>query len=155
MGRVLQERLATRRFEGPHHEAVLNVIVAGNHLRGLLDEVFEGAGLTQAQYNVLRILNGAYPGGYARGEIARRVLDRAPDLTRMLDRLVHRGLVERARSGADARRSIACITRKGRQLLAGMHARVRGLHRRVARLLSEKEALDLSRLCEKLYGEPD
>ena len=67
---------------------LLNIILASNHLRGRMDEVFEGAGLTSAQYNVLRILNGRWPEGYPRGEIARRVMDRAPDLTRMLDRLV-------------------------------------------------------------------
>jgi DNA-binding MarR family transcriptional regulator len=153
MGRALQERLATKRFEGPHHEALLNLILASNHARGRMDEVFEGAGLTQPQYNVLRILNGAYPEGYPRGEIARRVLDRAPDLTRMIDRLIRRGLVQRARSGADGRQSIARITTKGRELLAGMHGRVRTVQREIAKKLTVREATELSRLCEKVYAE--
>jgi DNA-binding MarR family transcriptional regulator len=153
MGRALQDRLATKRFEGPHHEALLNLILASNHTRGRMDEVFAGAGLTQAQYNVLRILNGAYPEGYARGEIARRVLDRAPDLTRMLDRLVRRGLVQRSRSGTDGRQSIARITGKGRELLAGMHARVKSVQRELAKRISAREAAELSRLCEKLYAD--
>jgi len=155
MGRALQERLATRRFEGPHHEAVLNIVLASNHLRGLMDRVFDGAGLTAAQYNVLRILNGAWPAGYARGEIARRVLDRAPDLTRMVDRLVRAGLVQRSRSGADGRQSIARITAKGRELLAGMHGRVRSVQREAAKRISAREARELSRICEKLYGGAD
>ena len=155
MGRVLQERLATKRFEGPHHEAVLNVIVASSHLRGLLDAVFEGDGLTPGQYNVLRILNGAYPEGYPRGEIARRMLDRAPDLTRMLDRLVRHGFVARARASQDARQSIARITPKGRKLLVSLHGRVHAVTRQIEERLSAREARDLSRLCEKLYGELD
>jgi DNA-binding MarR family transcriptional regulator len=153
MGRVLQQRLATRRFEGPHHEAILNVMVAGNHLRGLLDEVFAGAGLTQTQYNILRILNGAYPQGYSRGEIARRALDRAPDLTRLIDRLVRRGLVQRTRSTEDARQSIARITPKGRQLVAALHDRVASAQRAVGTKITAREARDLSRLLEKLYAE--
>jgi len=155
MGRALQERLATKRFEGPHHEAVLNVFVAANHLRGQLDELFAGAGLTQTQYNVLRILNGAYPEGYPRGEIARRALDRAPDLTRMIDRLVKAGLVQRLRSADDQRQSIARITAKGRRLLAGMHGRVRAVQKTAERRLTVKEAQELSRLCEKLYAESE
>ena len=153
MGRALHDRLATKRFEGPHHEALLNLILASNHARGRMDEVFVGAGLTQAQYNVLRILNGAYPGGYPRGEIARRVLDRAPDLTRMLDRLVRRGLVQRARSGDDGRQSIARITGKGRELLSGMHGKVRSVQRELAKRITVREAAELSRLCEKVYAD--
>jgi len=153
MGRALHDRLATKRFEGPHHEALLNLILASNHARGRMDEVFAGAGLTQAQYNVLRILNGAYPGGYPRGEIARRVLDRAPDLTRMLDRLVRRGLVQRARSGDDGRQSIARITGKGRELLSGMHGKVRSVQRELAKRITAREAAELSRLCEKVYAD--
>jgi len=152
MGRALEERLATRRFEGPYHEAVLNVLLAGSHLRGMLEDVFAGAGVTAAQYNVLRILNGVFPEGYSRGEIARRALDRSPDLTRMLDRLARAGLVQRARSSRDARQSVARITPRGRVLLARLHGRVRMQHKAVEARLSAREARELSRLCEKLWG---
>ena len=155
MGRTLQERLASRHFEGPHHEAFLNVIVASSHLRGLLDALFEDSELTSAQYNVLRILNGAFPEGYPRGEISRRMLDRAPDLTRMIDRMIKRGLVQRARSGDAGRQSIARITPRGRKLLAGLHGRVRSVTQQLERRLSAREARELSRLCEKLYGPLD
>ena len=94
-------------------------------LEAMLDEAFEGTGLTQPQYNVLRILNGIYPGAHARGEIARRMMRRAPDLTRMLDRLVKMGLVEREKGEQDHRQSLARITPKGRKAHAGaVHARV-------------------------------
>jgi DNA-binding MarR family transcriptional regulator len=158
MGEILKRRLLQTRFEGPHHEAVLNLIVAANHVRGLLDEAFGGTRLTTAQYNVLRILRGAHPNGYARGEIARRVLDRAPDLTRMIDRLVRMGLVERARSSRDARQSIARITRRGLQLLAQVQPAMDEAQRRFTEQLSAREARELSRLCEKVYAasvEPD
>jgi len=131
----------------------LNIILASNHLLGKMAEVFAGAGLTQPQYNVLRILNGRWPEGYPRGEIARRVMDRAPDLTRMLDRLVSRGLVQRSRSPEDARQSIACITPRGRELLSSMHGRVSRVQREMSKILTAREARELSRLCEKLYGE--
>src|ERR1041385_1163395 len=82
MGEVLGRRLLQTRFEGAHHEALLAVLLANAAVEGMLDEVFDGTGMTVPQYNVLRILNGVYPGAHPRGDIARRMVRRAPDLTR-------------------------------------------------------------------------
>jgi DNA-binding MarR family transcriptional regulator len=152
MGLPLQKRLRSTRFEGAHQEAILNVMVAGSHLRRLHGELFEGAGVTGPQYNVLRILNGANPDGYSRGEIARRMIERAPDMTRLIDRLVRSGLVQRSRSPGDARQSHARITAKGRELLALLRPRVRSVTRAVEKRLTEREARSLSRLLEKIYA---
>jgi DNA-binding MarR family transcriptional regulator len=60
-------------------------------------------GLTPNQYNVLRILRGAHPGGLTCGQIAERMITRDPDVTRLMDRLVRDGLAQRIRSDADRR----------------------------------------------------
>ena len=86
MGESIRKRLLQSRFEGPHHEAALNVLLAAHHLEECWELAFQGLDLTGPQYNVLRILNGVHPEGYARFEISRRMIDRAPDMTRMLDR---------------------------------------------------------------------
>lgn len=153
MGDALHKRLVSEKFEGPFQEAILNVWVTGSFLRGIYEEVFQGEDLTLTQYNVLRILNGAHPEGYSRAELTRRMLDRAPDLTRLIDRLVRRGLVQRTRSETDGRQSIARITPRGRQLLAVMHPRVRAMEKSLVERLSETEARELSRLCEAIYGD--
>ena len=152
MGKYLQKRLLTEKFDSVAHEAILNIWVTASHLRAQFDEVFEDADLTLTQYNVLRILNGAYPDGYCRADLTRRMLDRAPDLTRLIDRLVKRGLVQRLRSEKDGRQSVARITPRGRHLLGLMHAKVRGAERGIQQRLAETELLELSRLCEKIYG---
>ncbi len=152
MGELLKKRLLQSKFQGVHHEAVLNLIVAANHVQGLLDESFAETRITATQYNVLRILRGALPGGYARGEIARRMLQRAPDLTRMIDRLVKLGLVERTRSIEDARQSIARITRRGQQLLEQVQPAMDASQARFSASLTAREARELSRLCEKIYA---
>jgi len=59
--------------------------------------------LTPNQYNVLRILRGAHPGGLTCGQIAERMITRDPDVTRLADRLVRAGLARRARNEADRR----------------------------------------------------
>ena len=152
MGQTLHKRLRSERFDGPFQEAILNVLVTSSFVRGLYDEVFEVADLTLTQYNVLRILNGAFPEGYCRADLTRRMLDRAPDLTRLIDRLVRRGLVQRLRSEKDGRQSVARITPRGRHLLSLMNPKVRAVEKSFSNRLTEAEALELSRLCEKIYG---
>jgi DNA-binding MarR family transcriptional regulator len=155
MGRALQERLLSEKFDSAYHEAILNVWVTSSFVRGLYEEVFEGADLTLTQYNVLRILNGAQSEGYCRADLTRRMLDRAPDLTRLIDRLVRRGLVQRGRSEKDGRQSVARITPRGRHLLSLMLPKVRAVERAFSQHLTEEEALQLSALCEKIYGTDD
>jgi DNA-binding MarR family transcriptional regulator len=153
MGEALRKRLRQSRFETPVQEAVLNVVVAAGWLDERLTEALAPHDITPAQYNVLRILRGALPGGYARCEIAGRALRRAPDLTRMIDRLETRRLVGRARSEHDRRRSVTRITRRGLELLERAQESVRATESEIRARLSERDSHELSRLCELLYGE--
>ena len=98
MGEGLKRRIQQERFEDSLHEAVLNLLVAAGHVRERMDRVCAEHGITHGQYNVLRILRGAHPDGHPRGEIAARLIERAPDVTRLVDRLERHGYVERARS---------------------------------------------------------
>ena len=75
------------------------------------------AQLTLSQYNVLRILRGARPGRLPSSEIGRRLVARDPDVTRLVDRLAERGLVDRAREERDRRVVEVGITREGLALL--------------------------------------
>ena len=152
MGELLGRRLLQSRFEGPHHEALLAVMLANAAIDAMLDEVFEGSGITQPQYNVLRILNGVFPGAHPRGEIARRMVRRAPDLTRMLDRLVRQGYVERARGQHDHRQSLARITESGRGLLEKLRPKIQHMNQILARRMSQDDARRLADLLEKIYG---
>src|SRR5262252_4481079 len=152
MGELLGRRLLQTRFEGPHHEALLAVLLANASVERMLDDAFEGTGMTVPQYNVLRILNGVYPGAHPRMEIARRMVRRAPDLTRMLDRLVRMGLVEREKGDLDHRQSLARITQKGRDLLEQMHPKVQHLNQILSRRLNDNEARTLAELLEKIYS---
>lgn len=152
MSETLGRRLLQTRFEGPHHEALLAILLANASLEAMLDAAFEGTGLTQPQYNVLRILNGIYPNAHPRGEIARRMVRRAPDLTRMLDRLVKLGLVEREKGAQDHRQSLARITQKGRDVLEELRPRVQHINSLLAHRMPADDAEQLARLLEKVYG---
>lgn len=153
MGDVIRSRIQQQSFDGPHHEAILALLLAGSRLREVLEGAFDGEDVTPGQYNVLRILDGVHPEGHPRGEIARRVIDRAPDLTRMIDRLVRSGLAERYRCPEDSRRSMTRITAKGRRLLTRLRPRVDERQRQLMQSLSAAEARELSALLERIIDE--
>jgi DNA-binding MarR family transcriptional regulator len=146
----VRERLEQRAFSDSADEAVVSVLVAADYLDKLLAEVVAAHGLTADQHNVLRILRGVHPGGHPRHEIARRMIHRAPDVTRMLDRLAKRKLVVRARDPHDARLSIARITPAGLALLKRVDPEVEAVQEKATGALSATERKELARLCDRL-----
>ncbi|MEW6211103.1 MAG: MarR family transcriptional regulator [Acidobacteriota bacterium] len=154
MGKALQKRIMQARFESPTQEAILNLLIAANHIRQRLDRACAEEGITHGQYNVLRILRGA-PEGHPRCEIARRMLEKAPDVTRIIDRLTEQGLVERGRGEEDRRLSVTRITRKGMNLLDRLQPRIEEIHRYFADRVSLADRRELSRICEGVYDEGD
>jgi DNA-binding MarR family transcriptional regulator len=76
-------------------------------------EALRASELSAPQFNVLRILRGAGPDGLQCGQIAERMVDHDPDLTRLLDRLEARGMVEKTRGKKDRRVVVSCITKDG------------------------------------------
>ena len=153
MGEALKRRIKQATFESPAQEAMLNLMVAADHMRGLVDGVCAEFGITHGQYNVLRILRGVYPEGHPRCEIINRMLERAPDVTRLVDRLEGQGLVERDRSEEDRRLSLTRITRKGLEVLEEMQPRLEEIYRDFSRRVPRKDFLELSRICEEVYGD--
>jgi DNA-binding MarR family transcriptional regulator len=153
MGDGLRQRIRQEHFESASQEAYLNLLVAAGHLRAQFERVCTEHGITNSQYNVLRILRGVHPQGHSRCEIAQRMIERAPDVTRLIDRLEKRGLVERDRSDQDRRLSISRITARGLQLLVEIAPTAERLHQEFRERLSEEDSLVLSRICEQIYRE--
>lgn len=153
MGEALRKRIQQDRFESPAVEAIFNLLIAADFLRSRTQSVCEEFGVTHSQYNVLRILRGVHPGGHSRCEIAKRMLERSPDITRLVDRLEERGLAERDRSEEDRRLSITRITGAGLGLIRTMAPRMSELQRYFAERVCRADCRELSRICEGLYGE--
>jgi DNA-binding MarR family transcriptional regulator len=105
---AVQDEIQQRRpFSSPAEEGVVALVRTADLLRRLLTQVVEPRGITLQQYNVLRILRGAAEEGLPTLEIASRMIEHAPGVTRLLDRLQAKALVRRQRSAAD-RREIRC-----------------------------------------------
>ena len=152
MGQILKRRLKQEKFSSVEQEGLLNLFIASNYLHSKLDTICFGFKITLAQFNVLRILKGAHPEGYPRGEIIRRMVEPAPDVTRLIDRLIKDGLVERFTSDEDRRLSLARITKKGINLLTKINPEVDKFILDYSSSLNKSEKEMLSSICEKLYA---
>ena len=146
----IRDRIQQRRWRTLADEAVVSLLVAADQIEQAILPVWERHGVTADQYNVLRILRGVHPEGHPRNEIARRMIHRSPDVTRMLDRLERQGLVARGRNPEDRRESIATITRGGLALLERIDPDVHAVQASVTHGLSERELRELARLCDGL-----
>src|SRR5215212_2148949 len=96
---------ASRPFDSLEQEGFLSLWRTYDRLRALEEELFGHYDLTPQQYNALRLLAGAHPEKIRTLDLAGRLVSRAPDITRLLDKLEQRGLVERDRP-ADNRRVV-------------------------------------------------
>jgi DNA-binding MarR family transcriptional regulator len=137
----------TLRFDSLEQEVFLNLWRTYDRLRMLEDELFGRYELTPQQYNVLRLLRAAHPDTIPTLTLANRLVSRAPDITRMLDKLEERGLVVRERP-ADNRRVVRIgITEAGLALLRHLSEPLRECH---AHQLGHLAPPALKRLCALL-----
>ena len=112
--------------------------------------VLEPAGITPQQYNVLRILRGASGEGLPTLEIAERMIEHAPGITRLVDRLERKGLVRRRRAARDRRQVRCFITPQGLALLAGLDEPVHKINLRSLEALDGEEIADLIATMDKI-----
>ena len=153
MGEILNKRLKQKKFESTEQEALLNIFVASNHLKSKIEGASSTVGITSSQYNVLRILKGKYPDGYPRSEIIVRMIDPAPDVTRIIDRLIKQGLVERYTLNTDRRLSLTKITKEGLKALKKVKPRIDSQYLLISKKLNKTERKQLSNLLEKIYAD--
>jgi DNA-binding MarR family transcriptional regulator len=115
---IQQELQQKRPFRSKTVAAGAAILRTGDMLRRHLETVLEPHGITWQQYNVLRILRGAGPDGLPTLSIGERMIEQTPGVTRLVDRLVAKGLVVRARGTLDLRQIICRLTPEGLALLA-------------------------------------
>lgn len=128
-----------RRFDSLEQEAFLGLWRTYDRLRTLEDDLFGRFDLTPQQYNALRLLRGEHPRTLRTLDLAERLVSRAPDITRLLDKLEQRGLVRRDRP-ADNRRTVHVgITAAGIALLDELSEPLRTCHNRQLGHMSRKE----------------
>lgn len=146
------------RFDSFEQEVFLNLWRTYDRLRIQEDELFQRFELTPQQYNVLRLLRASHPESVPTLELSRRLVSRAPDITRMLDKLEERGLIVRDRPPENRRMVRIGVSDDGVRLLDQIAAPLAECH---SMQLGHMKAAELRQLISLLqaarepHEEPD
>ena len=140
-------------FDSLEQEAYLNLWRTYDRLKALEESLFSDYGLTAQQYNALRLLRAEHPRSLPTLEVASRLISRAPDITRMIDKLEERRLAVRRRDVGNRRVVNVAITSVGLKLLDGIAGPLAECHQRQLGHLSTEQLRALIELL-KLARQP-
>jgi DNA-binding MarR family transcriptional regulator len=147
----IEEEIKSR-FQNDWHKASVNLIYTANWTTSELDSFLKKHDLTSPQYNMLRILRGAYPNPVSLKYIRVRMLDKMSDVSRMVMKLAKKGYIDRWRSNDDRRIVNIVINDKGLALLKVADADVRRIEARFGALTPD-ELVQFNNLLDKLRTE--
>lgn len=140
---ILEEIRQSKPFHSRSQEAYLALLRTADDLRRYLGKVLEPAGVTNQQYNVLRILRGAGEEGLPTLTVGERMIERTPGVTRLIDRMEKKGWVSRHRCEDDRRRVWCRITDEGLEILASLDDPIEELDDSLVHALDESELATL------------
>ena len=139
-------------FKDEYHKALVNLIYTHNYLLDRMNEKFKEYDVTRQQFNVLRILAGQYPKPTQINIIRDRMLDKMSDASRIVDRLLKKGLIEKKSSDIDRRSVEIVISDSGMNLLEKFRP-VSDSFNDMLSNLNEEEASTLNTLLDKIRVE--
>lgn len=147
----IEEVISQKKFESVQQKAWMNLVYTYNYISDLMNDSFKEFDITPQQYNVLKILWEKSPDPASCSAVKEGMPDKNPDLTRLCDRLVVKGLIQREMNEENRRQVVLRITDGGMSLLKKMEP-VLKRSTKVLHNLSDKEAEKLSELLDKLRG---
>jgi DNA-binding MarR family transcriptional regulator len=151
MTSALQEELRQRKpFRSAGHEAIVGLMRTTDLIRRQAAALIEPHGITLQQFNVLRILRGAGDAGLPTLEVAERMIEQTPGVTRLLDRLETKELVRRQRCPKDRRQHLCWISAKGLALLEKLDAVTSRAQDDSLKGLRQKDRIELIRLLDAI-----
>jgi MarR family transcriptional regulator, 2-MHQ and catechol-resistance regulon repressor len=137
------------RFRNVHQKAAINLIYTLGWMKDKMKPIFDSEDITPQQFNILRILRGSFPQPLSTLQIRERMLEKMSDTSRIVDRLIAKGLVKKLVCKKDRRLVDVIISDKGKKLLERLDNRQEEMDK-VLGNLSEKEASELSELLDKI-----
>ena len=145
---TLEKDINQRSFRNEHQKSVINLIYTYNWLNEQVKKIFDQYEITPQQFNILRILRGAGT-PLSTLQIRQRMLDKMSDTSRIVDRLIKKGLVKKNTCKTDRRLVDVLITDKGKKLLERLDANDEEMDA-VIKNLSVAEAKALNQLLDKI-----
>ena len=145
----LEKDIQQGKFRNEFQKATVNLLYTVSWLKERIKLIFDEESITHQQFNILRILRGSFPQPISTQTIRDRMLEKMSDVSRIVDRLVVKGLVKKVISERDRRLVDVLITDKGRKLLERLDLRESEIDG-VIKGLAEKEAAQLNQLLDKI-----
>lgn len=146
----IEDEIKQQKFKSPHQKAVINLLYTTNWLLGKQKEIFKPYNITGQQFNILRILRGQHPNSISATEIKSRMLDKNSDVSRLLDRLLAKGIIAKNTSVSDKRAADITLTAEGIELLKEIDQKQYELDNIL--LLNDDDVALLSDLLDKSRG---
>lgn len=147
----LEDEIKQKSFRNEFHKLAVNIIYTHSWLMSKIIYMLSQYDITPQQYNILRILRGQFPSPASVSLLKSRMLDKMSDASRLVDRLVEKGLVEKKISNNDRRRLDVYITSKGLKLLKKIDNKNKQFDD-LLKGITEQEAITLNNLLDKLRG---
>jgi len=145
----IDKDIRQHRFRNEYQRASVNIAFTYCWLMEKVKAFLLPVDITMQQFNILRILRGSHPKPLSTLQIRERMIDKMSDTSRIVDRLIAKGLVRKAVSGKDRRLVDVVITVKGRNLLKKLDLRQDELDG-ILKNISQEEAANLSKILDKI-----
>ena len=145
----IEKDIQQTKFRNAHQKAAINLIYTLSWMRDKTRCIFDAEDITSQQFNILRILRGSFPQPLSTLQIRERMLEKMSDTSRIVDRLISKGLVRKVTCKTDRRLVDVVITDKGKKLLERLDEKQDAIDG-VLGNLSEKDANILSDLLDKI-----
>lgn len=136
-------------FRNVYQKAAINLIYTLGWIKDKTKPIFDAEDITAQQFNILRILRGSFPQPLSTLQIRERMLEKMSDTSRIVDRLITKGLVKKITCKSDRRLVDVIITDKGKKLLERLDSRQDEMDNALSNL-SEEDANILSDLLDKI-----
>lgn len=146
----LKEELKMEGFSSPYQKVLLNLMFTGAWWEAKVREALKEFGLTEQQYNVLRILKGQKGKPLNLYMIQERMIHRTSNATRIVERLRKKGCVERVTCPSNRRQVEVSITSEGERVLEEAGPAMKALEERIAEAMGQEQVEELNRLLEQI-----
>ncbi len=147
---TIEEVLQQNKFQSLQQKGFLNILFTANWLRENTAYLFKEHGILQQHYNVLRIVKGKKGEPTSPGQIIDVMLDKGRDLTRLVDKLVKSGYLERKTSKTNRRKVEIFLTEEGEKIISEIDIKIVKFYKKMN--INDEEANTLSLLLDKIRG---
>lgn len=148
----IEKAIKQPKFTDVYQKLVVNMLFTSNWLRDAQNSLMKQYDILPQHYNVLRILKGKFPSSSSPGDIKDVMIDKGNDVTRLLDKLVNKGLVKRSLCEENRRKMDVYITEEGLKLLDEIEKPLQDHLTEIKTRVTKEEAETMSSLLDKMRG---